>query len=112
MFDAVFAATGASRRVAPVMLGDEFLVRSLGRALRLAGRGHRQSFPAAAAPPLILGKDAPLLVFEDVTHRDRGIRLAVKFPRDEGDRASRHQLAPTHNAAPPFARGLPADLQA
>src|SRR5437773_7769102 len=110
MFDAVFAAAGAARGVAPVMLGDEFLVRSLPGALRLAARSHRQRFPAAAAPPLILGKDAPFLVLEDVPHRERGIRLAVKCPRDEGDRAPRNQLPHKNNTAPPFVRAFSADI--
>ena len=62
--EAILAATGAARGVTPVMLGDEFFVRSLRSPLRFAGRRHRQRFPAFAAPPLIFREHAAVLVLE------------------------------------------------
>jgi hypothetical protein len=69
MFDAILAATITPRGVAPIMFGDEFFVRSLAGSLRFAGRAHGKGFPAPAAPPLILGKEATPRMFKHVPHR-------------------------------------------
>jgi hypothetical protein len=102
MFDAVFAAFFPASGVAPIMFGNEFLVRSLRGALRLTGRCHGERFPTPPAPPLILGKKAAPFVFEDVAHGQRQIRLSVKDPCNERDSSTRHQLADEDHATAPF----------
>src|SRR2546423_5202259 len=111
MFDAVFAASITSRGVTPVMFGDEFLVRPVAGTLRLADCSHRQRFPAPAASPLILSKDATVLVLERVPHRQRQIRLAIKRAGDERDGSAWHQLPNENDTAPPFARAFPPDIK-
>jgi hypothetical protein len=112
MFDLILAATAAARGVAPIMFGDELFVRSLCGPLGFAGRGHGERFPMPAAPPLILGKEPALLVFKHVPHRQRQVGLAVKGPRNERDRAPRHQLPHKDHSAPPFVPAFPANVEA
>ena len=64
MLDPILAQPGPPGGVAPVMLRDELLVRSLRRVLRLAGRRHRQGFPAPASAPLIFRQNATVPVLE------------------------------------------------
>src|ERR1051326_745125 len=112
MFHPVFAATTAAGSITPVMLSDEFLVRTVPGGLRFAGRGHAQRFPATAATPLILGEHSTVLVFECVAHWQRQIWFAIKRPRDEGDGAPRNQLANENDTTPPFVRTLAPDIKA
>src|SRR5687768_17811958 len=104
MLDTVFTAARAPRRVAPVMFGNEFLVRALRGGLRLAARRHGQRFPAPAPAPLILRKEATVFVLEIMPHRQGRIGLAIKCASHNGDRRPRHQLAYENDAAPPLVR--------
>src|SRR5436305_15193947 len=69
MFDAVFAAAGAPGGVTPIMFRNEFLMRTISGGLRFAGRSHGQRLPPPVPPPLVLGRNATVLVFESVSHR-------------------------------------------
>lgn len=101
MLDAVFAQSGTTGSVTPVMFGDKFFVRRLGGLLRLTGRSHRQGFPTLSPAPLVFRQNAAVLVLERMPHRQGGIGLAVKRPCYDRDRLSRNKLADERDSTPP-----------
>src|SRR5437879_4070536 len=111
MFDPIFAATGAHTGVAPIMFGDELLVRPGRNILRFASRSHRKRFPLRTASPGIRHFYSKIDMFDFVFHWQREIVFAVKRACDERDGPARNEFANEDNAASPGVGRFLADVE-
>ena len=87
------------RGVAPVMFGDEFLLRPGTRQCRLIGHARAHSIPCTSYSPGIFCAEKSGSAIDAVRHWQGDIVLVIQSASDGGDCPAGYNLTDEHNAA-------------
>ena len=111
VLDLILIALGPAGCITPIMLGDEFFLRTyFDRPGCSLGCGVDR-LPLLRAPPCVLHANAGIGALNGVTHRKGRVGLAVKRPGDESDGAPGNQLPHKNHTSSPAAPGSAPDVK-
>src|SRR5688572_22939684 len=109
MFDLVFVgAVFTAFRIAPVVLDDEFTVRSFSWNAKVVAAANREAIIAFGLVPAVLDNVA----VSGVRHPPAFVRLAIEGAGDFGDSVTRDDLLDEHDATANLTVRFAADVKA